>query len=290
MKNNRSRDFGRAVAVRRWTPAAIECLERGCRCEGCYYKDFFKQSETSGYRQKCQLKASVVELQRTIGPPEYFNQKTIIDDTNIKIKEQIMAKIEERKRVELSETAQNIINNELKNSKLSEREKEIAGLILDGQNKHKIAKDLEMQPQTVNVHLSSIFSKTAHLVNYVTNRDKTNEFLNFFLGGSKEFEAPVIKSTELENAPAATSEIETEVIPKQAYYDFLEKVRTKNGTVNTAPKSEPKTLKEIVEYYNGLDKQILDCENLIKLYQDKKENFVNEKNSFGNKIFQEIQA
>lgn len=60
----RSRDMGRAIAVRRWTPTAIECYKRGCNCEGCFYKDFF-----SGSSQKCQMKASVLELVRAIGTP-----------------------------------------------------------------------------------------------------------------------------------------------------------------------------------------------------------------------------
>ena len=58
----RSRDMGRAVAVRRWTTTALECYKRGCNCEGCFYSDFF-----SGSSQKCQMKASVLELVRVIG-------------------------------------------------------------------------------------------------------------------------------------------------------------------------------------------------------------------------------
>ena len=58
----RSRDMGRAVAVRRWTPTALECYQRGCVCEGCFYKEFF-----SGSPNKCQMKASVLELVRVIG-------------------------------------------------------------------------------------------------------------------------------------------------------------------------------------------------------------------------------
>ncbi len=61
----RSRDMGRAVAVRRWTTTAIECYKRGCKCEGCFYNDFF-----SGTYQKCQMKASVLELVRVIGTPD----------------------------------------------------------------------------------------------------------------------------------------------------------------------------------------------------------------------------
>lgn len=70
----RSRDMGRAVAVRRWTPTATDCYKRGCNCEGCFYKDFF-----SGTTQKCQMKASVLELVRVIGTPEVELQQVLHD-------------------------------------------------------------------------------------------------------------------------------------------------------------------------------------------------------------------
>ena len=68
----RSRDMGRAVAVRRWTPTATDCYKRGCKCDGCFYRDFF-----SGTTQKCQMKASVLELVRTIGTPEVDLQQVL---------------------------------------------------------------------------------------------------------------------------------------------------------------------------------------------------------------------
>lgn len=71
----RSRDMGRAVAVRRWTPTALECYKRGCNCEGCFYRDFF-----SGSSQKCQMKASVLELVRVIGTPNIELQQFILED------------------------------------------------------------------------------------------------------------------------------------------------------------------------------------------------------------------
>lgn len=71
----RSRDMGRAVAVRRWTPAALECYKRGCNCEGCFYKDFF-----NGSSHRCQMKASVLELVRVIGTPNVELQQFIIED------------------------------------------------------------------------------------------------------------------------------------------------------------------------------------------------------------------
>ena len=70
----RSRDIGRAVAVRRLTPTALDCYKRGCNCEGCFYKDFF-----SGSSQKCQMKASVLELVRVLGTPNVELQQIISD-------------------------------------------------------------------------------------------------------------------------------------------------------------------------------------------------------------------
>ena len=70
----RSRDMGRAVAVRRWTATALDCYKRGCNCEGCFYKDFF-----SGSSQKCQMKASVLELVRVLGTPNVELQQIISD-------------------------------------------------------------------------------------------------------------------------------------------------------------------------------------------------------------------
>ena len=62
---HRSRDMGRAISVRRWTNTALECYKRGCVCNGCFYADFF--NDTS---QKCQMKASVLELVRVLGKPD----------------------------------------------------------------------------------------------------------------------------------------------------------------------------------------------------------------------------
>ena len=70
----RRRYMGRAVAVRRWNNAAIDCYKRGCVCEGCFYADFF-----SGGAQKCQMKASVLELVRVLGKPDVELQQFISD-------------------------------------------------------------------------------------------------------------------------------------------------------------------------------------------------------------------
>ena len=71
----RSRDMGRAVAVRTWTTTALECYKRGCNCEGCFYRDFF-----SGSSQTCQIKASVLELVRVIGTPDVELPQFVADE------------------------------------------------------------------------------------------------------------------------------------------------------------------------------------------------------------------
>lgn len=70
----RSRDMGRSVAVRRWTPTAVDCYKRGCNCEGCFYTDFF-----NGTAQKCQMKASVLELVRVLGTPDVELAQVLTD-------------------------------------------------------------------------------------------------------------------------------------------------------------------------------------------------------------------
>lgn len=52
------------AAVRRWTEISKDCYKRGCRCSGCYYNQFFE------HPNKCQMKASVLELVRVLGKPE----------------------------------------------------------------------------------------------------------------------------------------------------------------------------------------------------------------------------
>ena len=66
----RNRDLGRVASVRRWTKAAIDCYQKGCVCSNCYYKDFF-----NGSPQKCQMKATVLELVRVLGIPQNIEPK-----------------------------------------------------------------------------------------------------------------------------------------------------------------------------------------------------------------------
>ena len=71
----KSRDMGRAIAVKRWTPTALECYKRGCNCDGCFYSDFF-----SATAQKCQMKASVLELVRVLGKPDIELKQVLTDE------------------------------------------------------------------------------------------------------------------------------------------------------------------------------------------------------------------
>ena len=45
-----------------WTPAAVQCYQRGCVCKGCFYDEFFTAD-------KCKMKSSVMELVRKFGAP-----------------------------------------------------------------------------------------------------------------------------------------------------------------------------------------------------------------------------
>lgn len=149
-----SRDMGRAVSIRRWTPSAIECLQRGCNCEGCFYEEFFKRS---GTLTKCQMKAAVLELKRTIGNPYGYEEKTITDDTKIKEKEQIMTKTlenpQEKQIEEKSKTPQQALAG------LTYQEIEVCKLLCEGLEYVDIAKQLVVSQTTVKTHMNNIFQK-----------------------------------------------------------------------------------------------------------------------------------
>ena len=57
------------------TITALECYKRGCNCVGCFYSDFF-----SATAQKCQMKASVLELVRVLGKPDVELKQVLTDD------------------------------------------------------------------------------------------------------------------------------------------------------------------------------------------------------------------
>lgn len=61
------------MEIRRWTKTTIQCYERGCVCEGCFFEHFF-----SSVNQRCHVKEYVIESVRRLGKPESAKEKTII--------------------------------------------------------------------------------------------------------------------------------------------------------------------------------------------------------------------
>lgn len=53
------------MIVHRWTPSAIECYRRGCRCQGCTINLILGK--------RCRMKNSVIELVRQLGTPPKNN-------------------------------------------------------------------------------------------------------------------------------------------------------------------------------------------------------------------------
>ena len=75
------RDFERirTCKVKKWTNASIDCYERQCKCEGCYYQE--------SLASKCKMKNSVIKLVEKFGAPkkrirefkgdEYFHESKL---------------------------------------------------------------------------------------------------------------------------------------------------------------------------------------------------------------------
>lgn len=55
---------------RKWTKTACACYLRGCRCSGCYYEWFFRDSP-----YKCKMKYTILELIKKFGLPENLQNK-----------------------------------------------------------------------------------------------------------------------------------------------------------------------------------------------------------------------
>lgn len=62
------KDKNTPLYVRRWTREAVRCYLRGCRCVGCFYREFFANKP-----YKCQMKKFVIESVRVLGvPPDWL--------------------------------------------------------------------------------------------------------------------------------------------------------------------------------------------------------------------------
>lgn len=49
---------------KRWSASAVECYTRNAQCDGCYYKQFFKDRPYD-----CKMDLAVEQLLETIGEP-----------------------------------------------------------------------------------------------------------------------------------------------------------------------------------------------------------------------------
>lgn len=112
-----------------------------------------------------------------------FWKKNLSDEELEKMENKTMGKVE-KVEVEISQTAQNIIDAEL--TMLNEREKQIAGMMLDGKTRKEMIEILGMKLATFTNDLTKIFVKTDELVNYKLTQNKISEFCNYFLGGNDE--------------------------------------------------------------------------------------------------------
>lgn len=67
MSRFKKNDLGDHPSPQRWSDAAVICHERGCVCDGCQFSIYFRNGE------KCHMKATVLELVRTVGVPNSEN-------------------------------------------------------------------------------------------------------------------------------------------------------------------------------------------------------------------------
>lgn len=61
-----------AMAVRRWTQSSIDCYNRGCVCNGCFYQKVMSTP--------CMMKTTVLELVKLYGKPDENAVKNTIEN------------------------------------------------------------------------------------------------------------------------------------------------------------------------------------------------------------------
>ena len=54
-------DFNLSEASLHWTPSAIDCFERKCRCKGCFYSEILETT--------CKMKYTVIQIIKVKGLP-----------------------------------------------------------------------------------------------------------------------------------------------------------------------------------------------------------------------------
>lgn len=76
-------DLGRfALHSSSWTTEGIKCYQRNCICEGCIYEfGFYTNSRfNKQHKQRCQMKASVLEMVRRFGVPPNIPKKEFLKE------------------------------------------------------------------------------------------------------------------------------------------------------------------------------------------------------------------
>ena len=63
LRNSRN-DLGQYSDTKRWTNLAVFCYNRGCKCSDCFYCQ-----RSLDLSERCQVKGSVLNLVKLIGPP-----------------------------------------------------------------------------------------------------------------------------------------------------------------------------------------------------------------------------
>lgn len=63
------------MSIKYWTPSAVECYERGCKCKGCFYDDFFKDAPF-----KCKMKQTVLWLVGEVGRPDELIDRRAVNN------------------------------------------------------------------------------------------------------------------------------------------------------------------------------------------------------------------
>lgn len=169
-------ELGTTVAQRRWTDLALHCYMRGCGCNGCLYSGVLESG-------KCQMKATVLELVRTKGIPEYEILGKADGTTEYHVlgnyingchgnKEKLYAKY----RKYLTENIISIVED----IDISITNRMIAALFIAGKSRDEVCAITEKSSTNINSMLTLIYTRTQDIVNYQTKHNKLEEFIAYF--------------------------------------------------------------------------------------------------------------
>lgn len=180
----KSRDMGRTVAVRSWTNLAINCYKRGCTCNGCIYSEVLESC-------KCHMKATVLELVRVLGVPNYTEVTNTDGSTDYIIHNSKHGYHQNKKNIfedyedYISTQTAYVVKNEI--SGVSQSNLIIAALFIEGNSRDEVCMILNKKRDDVNSRLSSIYIATQAKVQYKTAHKKLEEFVKFYRKKIQEY-------------------------------------------------------------------------------------------------------